>query len=323
MSIRHFLTADDLSSGEQAALVSRALELKKKRPRLGRALEGLSVGLLFEKPSTRTRVAFEVAAFELGAHPVSLRADELQIGRGETLEDTSRVLSRYLDCLVIRTFEQERVVRLAKASSVPVINGLTDFEHPCQALADVMTISERFSNASEVRLAWLGDGNNVCHSLLLAGTKAGFARIDVASPPGYEPEAAVIQRALEIGAETGTIVELADDPVRACKGATVLYTDVWASMGQEKERAARLAAFAGFQLSPERVADAATNAIVMHCLPAHRGEEIAAEVLEGDSSVVWDQAANRLHTAKAVLEWLMVGRTDPPIPEGDRQGSVE
>jgi ornithine carbamoyltransferase len=251
-------------------------------------------------------VSFEVAAWELGAHPLVLKTDEVQLGRGETVGDTGRVLSRYVDAIVVRTFGQERLTELAAAASVPVVNALSDREHPCQALADLMTIGERFESLASVRLCYLGDGNNnVCHSLLLAGAKAGLGRITVAAPPGYEPDPAVLERARAIASAFGTGIDVSADPAAAAAGADVLYTDVWASMGQEDQRRQRLAAFQGFGLTAERLASAAPGAIVMHCLPAHRGEEIDAEVIDGPASAVWDQAENRLHTAKAVLEWLV------------------
>jgi ornithine carbamoyltransferase len=308
VSIRHFLSSDDLTPVEQSALIAHAEELKRARPSpVGRPLEGKAVALIFEKPSTRTRVSFEVAVVELGGHPVVLRGDELQLGRGETIEDTARVLSRYVHAIVIRTFGQNRLEALAAASSVPVVNALSDHEHPCQALADVLTIHEHFPSANDVVLAYLGDGNNVCHSLLLAGAKAGYAEVRVASPQGYEPDPAVVERATEIGAETGTAVRVLGDPSEASKDATVLSTDVWASMGQEEEAASRRRALAGYALTPERLAEAAPEAIVMHCLPAHRGEEIAAEVIDGPASVVWDQAENRLHAQKVLLDFLVRG----------------
>jgi ornithine carbamoyltransferase len=305
---RHLLSSDDLTVAEQAALLARAGELKKSRREHQRSLEGRSVAMIFEKPSTRTRVSFEVALAELGAHPVVLKTDEVQLGRGETIPDTARVLSRFVDALVVRTFGQERLTELARASSVPVVNALSDLEHPCQALADVMTIGERFGELASVRLCYLGDGNNnVCHSLLLAGAKAGLARIEVAAPWGYWPDPDVLERAREIGESTGTEILVTGDPAAAAADADVLYTDVWASMGQEAEREQRVAAFRGFDLTAQRLVSAAPGAIAMHCLPAHRGEEIEAGVIDGAASAVWDQAENRLHTAKAVLEWLLVG----------------
>jgi len=303
--VRHFLSSDDLSVAEQRSLISGAIQQKISGDPYPRTLEGKSVGLIFEKPSTRTRISFEAAVFELGGHPVAVRGDELQLGRGETLEDTGRVLSRYLAALVVRTFGQERLEGLADAAKIPVINALSDMEHPCQALGDVMTITERFDDLSNVRLAFLGDGNNVCHSLLLAGAKAGLKSIAVACPKGFEPIEPIVEEATSIGSETGCKIEIGNDPTEACRGANVLYTDVWTSMGRESEAEDRIKAFAGFQLSARRLAEAAPGAIAMHCLPAHRGEEIEAEVIDGPASAVWDQAENRLHVQKALLKWLL------------------
>ena len=302
---RDLLSSADLGAEEQARILRRAARLKKARREHPRTLEGQSVAMIFEKPSTRTRVSFEVAAAELGAHPVVLRTDEVQLGRGETIPDTARVLSRMCDAVVIRTFGQERLVALADAASVPVLNALSDHEHPCQALADLMTIGERFDDPAQVTLCYLGDGNNVCHSLLLAGALAGLGAIAVASPPGFEPDPAVVARAQELGGATGTRIEVGHDPAAAAGGAHVVYTDVWVSMGQEAERAERLAAFQGFGVTSAVMATAAPGAIALHCLPAHRGEEIDADVIDGPASAVWDQAENRLHTAKAVLEWAL------------------
>jgi ornithine carbamoyltransferase len=302
---RHLLSSDDLTSAQQASIIARAVHVKKDRREHALTLEGRSVAMIFEKPSTRTRVSFEVAVSELGGHPLVLKPDEVQLGRGETIPDTARILSRFCDAIVIRTFAQHRLTALAEAASIPVVNALSDEEHPCQALADVMTIGERFDDLSSVRLCYLGDGNNVCHSLLLAGAKAGLERVDVAAPPGYEPDAAVVARAQAIGEETGTVIAVSNDPAAAARGAHVLYTDVWASMGRESEREERLARFRGFAVSSAIMANAAPGAIAMHCLPAHRGEEIDAEVIDGPASAVWDQAENRLHTAKAVLEWVL------------------
>lgn len=303
---RHFLSSDDLSSQEQANLIAAARELKAGT-RESNVLEGKAIGMIFEKPSTRTRVSFEVGINQLGGFPIVLRMDELQLGRGETIEDTARVLSRYLSGLVVRTFDQHRLEALASAGSIPIVNALSDSEHPCQALADLLTISERFADLREVKFAYLGDGNNVCHSLLLCGAKAGIGQINVAAPEGYEPDQVVVRRAREIAGEGGSQISVGNDPIEACKEATVLYTDVWASMGQESERQARLQAFRGFEVSAERLSDAAEDAIVLHCLPAHRGEEISDEVIDGASSAVWDQAENRLHAQKALLEFLFRG----------------
>ncbi|MDQ4148664.1 MAG: ornithine carbamoyltransferase [Actinomycetota bacterium] len=303
--MRHFLSSDDVTAEEQAALVRRAIEMKRSRNQGKGVLEGRSVGLIFEKPSTRTRIAFEAAVYELGGHPIALRGDELQLERGETLEDTARVLSKYLAAVVVRTFGQDRLEDMAGTSTVPVVNALSDLEHPCQALADVMTIIERFPDLSQVDLVYLGDGNNVCHSLLLAGAKAGFRRVEAACPKGFEPLEPITERASAIGLETGSRVDVSNDPVSAVKGANVLYTDVWTSMGKESEQAERRRVFQGFRLSSELLGQAEPGAIVMHCLPAHRDQEIAAEVIDGPSAVVWEQAANRLPVHKALLEWLL------------------
>lgn len=303
MKPRHFLSSDDVSAEEQTELIRRARELKETRRAHPRPLEGRSIGLLFEKPSTRTRVSFDVAVFELGGNPISLSSAELQLGRGETLEDTARVLSQYLDAIVVRTFEQDRITKLAGASSIPVVNALTDQEHPCQALGDLLTIDELFDELSSVRLTYVGDGNNVAHSLLLAGAKAGLAKVAVATPAGYEPGPEVVARAEAMGA--GTEIVITNDPHDAAKGADIVYTDVWASMGQEAEHSARVKSFQGFAVNADLLADA-PNAYVMHCLPAHRGEEITDEVIDGPASVVWQQAQNRLHAQKALLEWLLI-----------------
>ncbi|MEA2551035.1 MAG: ornithine carbamoyltransferase, partial [Actinomycetota bacterium] len=270
----------------------------------GERLRGRSVALIFEKPSTRTRVSFEVGVAQMGGHAVVLSASELQLGRGETIEDTGRTLSRYVDAIVLRTFEQERLEVLASASSVPVVNSLSDFEHPCQALADVLTIRERLGGPAGKVLTYLGDGNNVAHSLLLAGAKTGMT-VRVATPPGFEPIPQVVQRAAEIAAETGGSVEVTHDPEQAAKGADVLCTDVWASMGQEAEVDERALVFPIFQLGQQLVDLAAPDVLVMHCLPAHRGQEITADVMDGPHSVIWDQVENRLHSQKALLLFLL------------------
>lgn len=305
MNPRHFLSSDDITSSEQKALITRARQLKGSRTRHRKSLAGKSIGMIFEKPSTRTRISFEVAVTEMGGHPVILRSDEMQLGRGETLEDTGRVLSRYLDALVVRTYGQDRLEGLAESSTIPVINALSDLEHPCQALADVMTVAERFDKPSDVRFVYIGDGNNVCHSLLLAGAKAGLGSVTAVCPEGFEPIEPLVERSISIGEETGTKILTTTEPREACEGAHVLYTDVWASMGQEAEHAKRLKSFKGFQLDEDLLGRADSGAIVMHCLPAHRGEEISAEVIEGPASAVWDQAENRLHTQKALVEWLL------------------
>jgi ornithine carbamoyltransferase len=300
---RDYLSVDDLSSEELAHVLDLAATLKADRSLHARALAGKSIALLFEKSSTRTRVSFEVGVAQLGAHPLALSASDLQLGRGETIEDTGRVMSRYVDAIVLRTFEQERLEALAGAATVPVVNSLSDFEHPCQALADMQTIAERFGTLAGRIFTYVGDGNNVAHSLLLAGAKAGM-HVRVATPPGFEPIPLVSQRATEIAAETGGSVTVANDAKVAAEGADVLYTDVWASMGQEDESDERSLVFPAYRVDGALVEVAAPDAIVLHCLPAHRGHEITDEVIDGPRSAVWDQAENRLHSQKALLLFL-------------------
>lgn len=300
---RHYLSVDDLSPRELAHVLELAEQVKADPGRYADRLHGRSVALIFEKPSTRTRVSFEVAVADLGAHPLVISSTELQLGRGETIEDTGRVLSRYVDAIVLRTFEQERLELLCSAATVPVVNSLSDFEHPCQALADLFTVRERLGGPAGRVLAYIGDGNNVAHSLLLAGTKLGMT-VRVASPPGFEPIPQVVNRASEIAAETGGAVEILHAPEEAADGADVVYTDVWASMGQEGEADERELIFRTYQVDEKLVSRANPGAIVLHCLPAHRGQEITDEVIDGPRSAVWDQAENRLHTQKALLLFL-------------------
>ncbi len=290
---RHFLTGEELSSAELEALLARAAELKRGRGRgLGaEALARKSVALYFEFPSTRTRVSFGVGVAELGAHPLPLRADELQLGRGESIGDTARILSGYLHAIVIRSGSHETVVELAEGASIPVINGLTPFHHPCQALADLLTLRERFGGLEGVVLAYVGDGNNVARSLAILGRTAGV-EVRVATPPGYE-------------LEPGLAAIQTNDPREAASGADALYTDVWVSMGDERE-AERRADLGPYALDEELLALGSERAIALHCLPAHPGEEISEGVLYGERSAVWDQAENRLHAQKALLE-LLVG----------------
>ncbi|HSK15601.1 MAG TPA: ornithine carbamoyltransferase [Gaiellaceae bacterium] len=305
---RDFLRVNDWAPDELRLALDVADRLKaRQRERVPhRHLEGRSVGMIFQKPSTRTRVSFEVGIAQLGATALYLAAGDLQLGRGETIRDTATVLSRYLDGIMIRTFAQADVDELAEHADVPVINGLTDEFHPCQALADVMTIRERLGPLDEgVRVAYLGDGNNVCHSLMVACVKLGASFV-AATPPGYEPDPDVVGWAREAAEVSGGAVELSSDPQAAASGADVLYTDVWTSMGQDEERERRLADLAGYGIDADTVARASERAIVLHCLPAHYGEEIAEDVLYGPQSAVWDQAENRLHAQKALLA-LVVG----------------
>ncbi|MBA2274813.1 MAG: ornithine carbamoyltransferase [Actinobacteria bacterium] len=301
---RDFLSVDDLAPSELLTLLDKADEFKARPEDAAERIAGRQVLLIFEKPSTRTRVSFEVAVTSMGGHAIVLRSDELQLGRGETVQDTARVLSGYADAIVLRTFGQDRLEMFAEAADVPVVNALSDFSHPCQALADLQTIREQKGALEGVAVAYLGDGNNVAHSLMFAGAKAGM-EVRIASPPGYEPSAQVAERSSLIGAETGGRTTVTNVVAEAASGADVLYTDVWASMGQESESGERAEVLAHYRLDTDAVNLAKDDVIVMHCLPAHRDEEIAADVLDGPRSVVWDQAANRLHTQKALLAWLL------------------
>ena len=298
--VRHFLADDDLSPAEQAAVLALAAELKAAGPAGPTPLTGQAVAVLFEKPSTRTRLSFEVGIAQLGAHPVVVDAASTQLGRGETIEDTARVLSRYVDAIVLRTFGQERIEAVASASSVPVVNALTDAFHPCQVLADLQTVRERRGSTAGRTLTYLGDGaNNMAHSLLVGGAMAGM-HVRIGAPPGYTPDAAVVERAEAYG----TKVLVTHDPAEAAKDADVLYTDVWVSMGQASAQERRRD-LAPFSLDETAVAAADPEVVVLHCLPAHRNEEIAGPVLDGPRSAVWDQAENRLHAQKALLTWLL------------------
>jgi ornithine carbamoyltransferase len=290
---RDFLTGEELGAFELGKLLDRAAALKAGRAdRLGaEALAGRSIALVFQRPSTRTRISFEVGVAELGATPIVLREDEMQVSRGESVGDTARVLSRYVDAIVIRSSSHEAVAELAAAAEVPVVNALTPLHHPCQALADLLTLRERRGDLAGARLAYVGDGNNVARSLAIAGELAGV-EVVVAAPPGYQ---------LEPGHEA----KLTDDPRDAAAAADAIYTDVWVSMGDEAEAERRRSDLAPFRLDADLLAAARDDAIVLHCLPAHPGEEISAEVLYGERSAVWDQAENRLHTQKALLEMLL------------------
>ena len=299
---RDFLRVNDWAPEELVLVLDHADRLKaRQRERVPHLLlEGRTLGMIFQKPSTRTRVSFEVGISQLGGTGLYLAAGDLQLGRGETIRDTATVLSRYLDGIMIRTFNQADVDELAANAGIPVINGLTDEFHPCQALADVMTVRERLGGFEGVRVAYLGDGNNVCHSLMVACAKLGMDFV-AATPAGYEPSEEVVGWARTAANVAGTSVELTNDPRAAASGADVLYTDVWTSMGQDEEREKRLADLAGYGIDQEMVALGSERAIVLHCLPAHYGEEIAEDVLYGPSSAVWDQAENRLHAQKALM----------------------
>jgi ornithine carbamoyltransferase len=295
---RSFTRVADWSPAELLEVLDLAAELKRLQHahEEHHLLPGRTLGMIFQKPSTRTRVSFEVGIYQLGGTGLYLSAGDLQLGRGETIRDTATVLSRYLDAIMIRTFAQSDVEELAEHASIPVINGLTDEAHPCQALADVMTIRERFDRFEGLKVAYLGDGNNVCASLMVACAKLGMDFI-AATPPGYRPAEEAVRGAREAGGS----VELTDDPRAAADGADVLYTDVWTSMGQDEERERRLRDLAGYGIDADLVERAHDQAIVLHCLPAHYGEEITEDVLYGPHSAVWDEAENRLHAQKALM----------------------
>jgi ornithine carbamoyltransferase len=302
--MRHFLIDDDISSAELVQILDEADRMKKDRFS-ARPLAGpKSVAVIFEKQSTRTRVSFEVGIAELGGHPLIIDARMSQLGRGETIEDTAKVLSRFVEAIVIRTFGHDRVETLAANATVPVVNALTDLAHPCQTLADLMTIREHKGDLAGLTLTYVGDGNNVANSLVLGGALAGL-HVRVAAPSGYRPDAATAERATAIAAKTGGSVMLTEDPLAAATGADVLYTDVWASMGQEDEAARRQQAFSAYTIDDQLVDAAQPDVMVLHCLPAHRGEEIAASVIDGPHSFVFDEAENRLHAQKALLAFLL------------------
>jgi ornithine carbamoyltransferase len=299
---RDFLRIGAWTRAELEAALDLADELKRLQSRREphELLPGRALGMIFEKPSTRTRVSFEVGIAQLGGFALYLSAQDLQLGRGETLKDTATVLSRYLDAIMIRTFEQADVDELAEHADIPVLNGLTDAAHPCQALADLMTMRERLGRLDGVRLAYLGDGNNVCASLMVGAAIFGMDFV-AATPAGYEPVEPAVAAARQAAGQSGATLEFVGHPAEAARGAQVLYTDVWTSMGQEDERERRLRDLAGFGIDRDTVALAGKEAIVLHCLPAHYDEEITEEVLYGPQSAVWDQAENRLHAQKALM----------------------
>ncbi|MBQ8287308.1 MAG: ornithine carbamoyltransferase [Clostridia bacterium] len=308
--MKHLLKLMDLSEKEILGLLNTADQLKYEKHNgiEHHHLKGKTLGMIFSKSSTRTRVSFEVGMYDLGGQALFLSSAHTQIGRGEPVEDTARVLSRYLDGIMIRTFDQEEVENLAKYGSIPIINGLTDYCHPCQVLADLMTIREHKGALAGNKLVFVGDGNNMANSLIVGGIKTGM-EVTVACPKTHQPDPEIMQWAAENGKFTCT-----DDILEACKDADVLYTDVWASMGQEEEAAERKKIFAGYQINSEVMAVAHPDAMVLHCLPAHRGEEITAEVMEAHADEIFDEAENRLHAQKAVLVKLMGG----DAPQSDR-----
>jgi ornithine carbamoyltransferase len=314
---RDVLSLRKYSSDEIYRLIANAVEMKRKSSTgidsgstglggtIGRKpLEGKSIAMLFDKPSSRTRISFETAAAQLGIHPIFLKSDEVQVGKREPIKDVGRVLSGYVDAIVVRTFGHDLVEELAEYASVPVINALTDDHHPMQALADMMTIFERKERLSGIKLAYVGDGNNVANSLMIAGSKLGLD-IAIACPTGYEPSQDIVEFARSIAKNGEKGVIITNDPVEAVSDSDAIYTDVWTSMGQEAETQKRLKEFAGYQVNAELMSNAKPSALFMHCLPAHRGEEVTDEVMESKQSVVFEQSENRMHTAKAVLAALI------------------
>ncbi|GBE04138.1 ornithine carbamoyltransferase [bacterium BMS3Abin09] len=297
---KDFLTLLDLSSDEIEKLIERAAELKSGKDSSSCPLIGKSIGLLFDKTSTRTRISFQTGIYQLGAQSIYINKNELQLGRGESIEDTAKVLSRYLHGIVIRTYTHSSIEKLAANAEIPIVNGLTDLHHPCQALADMLTIKEKKGKLKDIRIAYIGDGNNVANSLLEAALLTGVDLV-IACPKGYEPDKKIYDKVVAGGAK----VQIVSDPAEAAKNADVLYTDVWISMGQEQEIEKRRNIFKKYQINKKLLSLAKPDAIVMHCLPAHRGEEITADVLDSQQSVVIDQAENRLHTQKALLEMLI------------------
>jgi ornithine carbamoyltransferase len=306
MKQEHLLSIHDLTLDEVNEILELARDLKERQRRREphRWLEGRTLAMIFEKPSTRTRVSFEVGMAQLGGHAVVLNATDTQLGRGETIADTAQVLSRYVDGIMARTFAHDTVLQLAEHGRVPVINGLTDLLHPCQVLADFFTVSERFPALNERVIAYVGDGNNMAHSYLFGSARVG-AEIRVATPRDFAPDPEVVRLATADAAESGGKVVITEDPVEAARGADVVCTDTWASMGQEAEHQARKKVFAPFQVNAALLEHARPEAIVLHCLPAHRGEEITDEVMDGPQSVVFDEAENRLHVQKAIMALLM------------------
>ncbi len=304
--VKHLLSIQDLSSSEIKAILDEAAELKEKLQK-GEAhelLKGKTLGMIFEKPSLRTRVTFETGMTQLGGHAIYLAPTDIQLGERESVPDVAHNLSRWVDVLMARLFKHDIIAELARYSSVPVINGLTNLHHPCQTLSDLLTIREHKGELNKLKIAWIGDGNNVCNSLLLGCTLVG-TNISVACPHDYEPPADIVKQARANARKSGAKIEFTPDPQRAVDGADVIYTDVWVSMGQEKEARERMKTFKGYQVNAQLLNKAKPDSIVMHCLPAHRGQEITDDVIDGPRSVVWDQAENRMHVQKALLVALL------------------
>ena len=306
MSVQSFLSTHDLTADQTAGLFDLTAKVKADPKNYSSALEGKSLAMIFQKSSTRTRVSFEVGMFQLGGQGLFLSSGDIQLGRGETIADTAQVLSRYVHGIMARTYAHDDVVQLARHGSVPVINGLTDLLHPCQAMADYFTLREVFGDLRGRKLAYLGDGNNVAHSLLLAAPKVGMD-ITVATPSGFEPDSAIVDMAQSEALGAGIKIEVTNDPAAAAIDASAVYTDVWASMGQEEDAERRLALFQGFMVDGEVLSKALPEAVFLHCLPCHREEEVSAAVADGPQSRIFDQAENRLHVQKAIMLWLMGG----------------
>ncbi len=301
---KDLVTVKDLSCCEIADILSLTTELKRNKTKFSAVLKSKTLALIFQKPSNRTRVSFEVGMYQLGGYSIYLSPGEISLGVREAVRDVAKTLSRYVDGIVLRTYEHSNVLELAKYASVPVINGLSDFSHPCQALADIYTVKERIGLLKGKTLAYIGDGNNVCNSLLFACSKTGM-NINVACPKGYAPLGSVVSESKVLAKQNKSSVNISSNPFAAVKEADVIYTDVWASMGQEKEAAKRKKAFRGFQVNKKLMQAAKKSVLIMHCLPAHRGEEITDEVLDSKNSVVFDQAENRMHVQKAILIKLL------------------
>jgi len=310
MKGRNLATLHDLALEEMQEIFKASADLKRKH-KAGEAtpvLKGKTLAMIFQKPSTRTRVSFEVGIYQLGGTGLYLGPNDLQLNRGETIEDTARVLSRFVDGIMARVFSHNDILTLCKHASVPVINGLSDLTHPCQVLADLLTITERRGELKGLKMAYIGDGNNMAHSLMLGCAKVGM-HISVAAPHGYQPKAEIVEWAREDASATGARVEVTTDPVAAAKNADIIYTDVWASMGQESEHNERVNLFQPYQINAGLTAHAKKDYLFMHCLPAHRGEEVSAEVIDGPHSIVFDQAENRLHAQKGLMALLMQNET--------------
>src|SRR3990172_3388138 len=304
MKVRHLTSIRDLSSADVTEVFRLAADMKRSPDRYRGALAGKTLAMIFQRPSTRTRVSFEVGIYQLGGIGLHLSGNDLQLGRGETIADTARVLSRYVDAIMARTHAHQDIVELARDASVPVINGLSDLLHPCQALADYFTLLEHKQTLRGRKIAYVGDGNNMCHSLLYGANKVGM-HIAVATPQGYEPKSIIMKSVQREAQQVGVQVTLTEDPGVAVEGADAVYTDVWASMGQEAEAEKRKGIFRPYQVNASLMARAKPDAVFMHCLPAHRGEEVSAEVIDGPQSIVFDQAENRLHVQKAILHFLL------------------